>query len=150
MLLFIISRQQELTYKNEEESLDATLIDWIIINHHLGWRASEYSQSTQSRVGQDITGLSTAQSLSPLPAIVHSSLMDLGLPRERIIAVSRCSKGRKTKDTRVSWYLLFCRRHNINDPCLEDYSIDVVDTVLGCYIESLIQGNNILSSKTDI
>ena len=54
MLLFIISRQQELTYKNEEESLDATLIDWIIINHHLGWRASEYSQSTQSRVYKHI------------------------------------------------------------------------------------------------
>ena len=71
--------------------------------------------------------------------------MDLGLSHERRIAVSRQGKGRKTKDARVAWYLLFCRRHNIDDPCLEGYGLDVVDAVLGCYIESLIQGNNILS-----
>ena len=81
----------------------------------------------------------------PLPAIVRAFLMDLGLSHKRRINASCCSKGRKTKDARVAWYLLFCRRHHIDDPCLEGYSIDATDAILGCYIESLIQGNNILS-----
>ena len=54
MLLFFLSLQNDLASSNNSDSLDASLIDWIIINRHLGCRASKYSQSTQSKIDKHI------------------------------------------------------------------------------------------------
>ena len=54
MLQFLLSRQQELISQNEGDSLDDTLIDWMVINCHLSCQAYEYSQSTQYRVDKHI------------------------------------------------------------------------------------------------
>ena len=85
--------------------------------------------------------------MSVLPAKCKAALLDLAMSADRRLTKSRNYKGRKTKDSRLAWYLFFCEKHHIDDPCLEFYSMDVVDTVIGCYVESLIQGNNI-KSKT--
>ena len=54
MLIFFLSLQNNLASTNNSDSLDASLINWIIINRHLGCRASEYSQSTQSKIDKHI------------------------------------------------------------------------------------------------
>ena len=54
MFDYLLNIQSTLSTIKQLDSLESVLVDWIIIGRHLGLRASEYSQSTQSTVDKHV------------------------------------------------------------------------------------------------
>ena len=64
-----------------------------------------------------------------------------------VISRSGNRKGRKTMCTRFAWFLCYVIKKFSPDACLAGHKLETIDSVLACYVSSLIQKHNI-QSKT--